>query len=94
MVAGAAAVGAGAGAGGGGAGGGAGAGGGEGGAGGGGDVFDKRVLINVTRLVSAAVDGAPLGNHPGDKLGANRWFLQSAPIQMPSLVGGICGRLT
>jgi len=29
-------------------------------------------------------------NHPG----ANRWFLESTPIQMLPPGGGICGRLT
>jgi len=33
-------------------------------------------------------------SHPGDNPGANRWFLQSTPIQMPPESGGICGRLT
>ena len=32
--------------------------------------------------------------HPGGNPGANRWFLQSTPIQMPPESGGICGRLT
>jgi hypothetical protein len=33
-------------------------------------------------------------DHPGDNPGANRWFLQSNPIQMLLPGGGICGRLT
>jgi len=33
-------------------------------------------------------------NHPGGNPGANRWFLQSTPIQMPPESGGICWRLT
>jgi len=33
-------------------------------------------------------------SHPGGSPGANRWFLQSTPIQMPPESGGICGRLT
>jgi len=32
--------------------------------------------------------------HPGGNPGANRWSLQSTPIQMPPESGGICGRLT
>ena len=31
---------------------------------------------------------------PGDNPGANRWFLQSTPIQMPPPGGGICGIMT
>jgi len=33
-----------------------------------------------------------VGCHPGGNPGANRWFLQSTPIQMPPESGGICGR--
>ena len=32
--------------------------------------------------------------HPGDKSGANRWFLQSTPIQMLPHGGSICRRWT
>ena len=32
--------------------------------------------------------------HPGGNPGANRWFIQSTPIQMPPESGDICGRLT
>ena len=35
-----------------------------------------------------------LPHRPGGNPGANGWFLQSTPIQMPPKSGGICGRLT
>ena len=35
--------------------------------------------------------GQPGGNQPGGNPGANRWFIQSTPIQMPPESGGICG---
>jgi hypothetical protein len=34
------------------------------------------------------------GDPPGGNPGANGWFLESTPIQMPPRRGGICGRLT
>ena len=33
-------------------------------------------------------------HHPGDNPGANRWFLESTPIQMLPPEGSICGKLT
>jgi len=33
-------------------------------------------------------------DHPGDNPGANGWFLESTPVQMPPPAGGICERLT
>ena len=44
----------------------------------------------------ASVRGALFAMHttPGDNSGANKWFLQSTPIQMLPPGGSICGRLT
>ena len=39
-------------------------------------------------------EGGRVAAHPGGNPGANRWFLESTPIQMPPESGGICGRLT
>ena len=38
--------------------------------------------------------GTCTNNRPGGNPGANGWFLDSTPIQMPARRGGICARLT
>ena len=48
--------------------------------------LENRDGHGITKLVGP--------NHPGGNPGANRWFLESAAIQMPPESGGICGRLT
>ena len=40
------------------------------------------------------VQGLEFQGRPGGYPGANGWFLESTPIQMPPHRGGICGMLT